>query len=408
MSVIPQIKYETPAMDYSALTKSLSDLGQQVGQAFAAKEYQKQAQAVLPVFQEAMKSFESGDSSGGYSAIVSLAAQNQSNPYVQNLANLAMMGGKAIDENKYKMAVANSKTSTGLDQMLPILMLTNPELAEKLSSSLLNNNEPSPTGESSDEVNPALGDANSPNSAQPNPDLPQPETVVKTIEAVNQKNKGLDEGKTFGELALNSEDMVFTPEKLLPFKPNFVKITGLDKYLPGVEGIAVLPSQQLQNKTINISSRSGVSASFTNDPNYQQNTEIFKTKITEYLGLIDSNKPLQEAIKTLGGIDKLSVEMTDGGKYKIGNLPKGSKPIKIDKETKDAIARIAALPQAAKNANSPLFGEGIDIPAAGGGRDGQTSVSPKVLNAMAQAQRELPNASKDQKIARAREIAGVK
>jgi hypothetical protein len=102
MAVIPQISYGIPAMDYGALTKSLSDLGQQVGQAFAAKEYQKQAQAVLPVFQEAMKSFESGDSSGGYSAIVSLAAQNQSNPYVQNLANLAMMGGQAIDENRYK------------------------------------------------------------------------------------------------------------------------------------------------------------------------------------------------------------------------------------------------------------------------------------------------------------------
>jgi len=402
MAVIPQISYGIPAMDYSGLTKSLSDLGQQVGQAFAAKEYQKQAQAVLPVFQEAMKSFESGDSSGGYSAIVSLAAQNPSNPYVQNLAKLGMMGGQAIDENKYKMAVSNAKTSTGLDQILPILMLTNPEVAEKLSSSLLNKTEPQP---SPTEVNPALGDANIPGSAEENPDLPQSETVVNTIEAINQKNKGLDEGKTFGELVLNSEDMVFTPEKLQALKPHFVKIKGLDKYLPGVVVIAVLPAQQLQNKTINISSRSGVSASFTNDPNYQQNTEIFKTKITEYLGLIDSNKPLQEAIKTLGGIDKLSVESGDGAKYKIGNLPKGSKPIKIDKETKDAIARIAALPQAAKNANSPLFGAGVDIPAVGGGKIGQTSVNPKVANAMVQAQKELPNASKDQIIARAKEIA---
>jgi len=116
MATIPQISYGIPAMDYGALTKSLSDLGQQVGQALAAKEYQKQAQAVLPVFQEAMKSFESGDSSGGYSAIVSLAAQNQSNPYVQNLANLAMMGGKAIDDNRYKtmrLAAAGARIPTG-------------------------------------------------------------------------------------------------------------------------------------------------------------------------------------------------------------------------------------------------------------------------------------------------------
>lgn len=116
MAVIPQISYGIPAMDYSALTKSLSDLGQQVGQALAAKEYQKQAQAALPAFQEAMKSFESGDSSGGYSAIVSLAAQNQSNPYVQNLANLAMMGGKAIDDNRYntlRAAAAGARIPTG-------------------------------------------------------------------------------------------------------------------------------------------------------------------------------------------------------------------------------------------------------------------------------------------------------
>lgn len=112
MAVIPQISYGIPAMDYGALTKSLSDLGQQVGQALAAKEYQKQAQAALPAFQEAMKSFESGDSSGGYSAIVSLAAQNQSNPYVQNLANLAMMGGKAIDDNRYKTMRAAAAGAT--------------------------------------------------------------------------------------------------------------------------------------------------------------------------------------------------------------------------------------------------------------------------------------------------------
>jgi len=112
MAVIPQISYGIPAMDYGALTKSLSDLGQQVGQALAAKEYQKQAQAALPAFQEAMKSFESGDSSGGYSAIVSLAAQNQSNPYVQNLANLAMMGGKAIDDNRYKTTRAAAAGAT--------------------------------------------------------------------------------------------------------------------------------------------------------------------------------------------------------------------------------------------------------------------------------------------------------
>jgi hypothetical protein len=356
----------TAVMNYGMqVGKDLAAYGEKIGLQMKDNRDKQFATSAIPALQEAMKSFSAGQSGAGYSSIINLAAQDPSNPYVQNLAKLGMMGGQAIDDNKYKMAVANAKTSTGLDQMLPILMLTNPELAEKLSSSLLNNNEPSPTGESSDEVNPALGDANRPDSAQPNPDLPQSETVVKTIEAVNQKKKEFDEGKTFGELIINSEDMVFTPEKLQPFKPNFVKIKGLDKYFPGVEGIAVLPSQQLQNKTINISSRSGLSASFANDPNYQQDSKSFKENITKYLALLDLNKPLQEAIKTLGGIDKLSVESADGGKYKIGNLPKGSKPIKIDKETKEAIAGLSAMPQAAKNANSPFFGEGIDIPAVG-------------------------------------------
>jgi len=43
--------------------------------------------------------------------------------------------------------------------------------------------------------------------------------------------------------------------------------------------------------------------------------------------------------------------------------------------------------------------------AVGAGRGVQTNVNPEVANAMAQAQRELPNASKDQIIARARAIA---
>jgi hypothetical protein len=46
-----------------------------------------------------------------------------------------------------------------------------------------------------------------------------------------------------------------------------------------------------------------------------------------------------------------------------------------------------------------------EVPAVGGGKIGQTSVNPKVANAMVQAQKELPNASKDQIIARAKEIA---
>jgi len=377
----------TAVMNYGMqVGKDLAAYGEKIGLQIKDNRDKQFATSAIPALQEAMQSFQSGQSGAGYSSIINLAAQDPSNPYVQNLVKLGMMGGTAIDDNRYKMAVANAKTSTGLDQILPILMLTHPEVAEKLSSSLLNNNKPSPTGENPIKGNQPAGDDSTPTFNEPNPDLagplPQSETKVKTDEAIDQMKKLFGQGKTFGELTSNSDENVFTPQQLQAFNPTFVKIAGLDKYFPGVEGIAVLPAQELQNKTINISSRSGVSASFTNDSNYQQDAKLFKENLTKYLALLNLNKPLQEAIKTLGGIDKLSVESADGGKYKIGNLPKGSKPIKIDKETKDAIATFAALPQGAKNANSPLFGEGIDIPAVGGGRDiksleGKIGTDPK-------------------------------
>jgi hypothetical protein len=62
----------------------------------------------LPALQEAMQSFQAGDNAAGYSSIINLAAQDPSNPYVQNLVKLGMMGGTAIDENRYRMRMADA------------------------------------------------------------------------------------------------------------------------------------------------------------------------------------------------------------------------------------------------------------------------------------------------------------
>lgn len=82
--------------------KDLAAYGEKIGLQMKDNRDKQFAMSAIPALQEAMKSFSAGQSGAGYSSIINLAAQDPSNPYVQNLAKLGMMGGQAIDENRYK------------------------------------------------------------------------------------------------------------------------------------------------------------------------------------------------------------------------------------------------------------------------------------------------------------------
>jgi hypothetical protein len=384
----------TAVMNYGMqIGKDLAAYGEKIGLQIKDNRDKQQAMGSLPALQEAMQAFQAGQSGAGYSSIINLAAQDPSNPYVQNLVKLGMMGGTAIDDNRYKMAVAGAKTSTGMDSILPILMLTNPELAKKLSESLVTPTQTDATQATeatlgSDGVVPDVNQppkdtrskalkefqekaaadevANNPKLYPEGklPEAPLSQTQIVTREAYDKNRQALSSGKTFGELIANVDDMVFTPETLSTLKPTYKKISGLDRYLPGVSGMAIIPEESLQLKSMSVSSRGGNSATFANDPEYQKDPKKFLDTVTDAVGKLNVNQGIQDAIKALGGIDKIStVPSGKTGEFKIANLPEGTKPIRIDKDTRDALVLIATLPQAAKNANSPLFGRtDIDIP----------------------------------------------
>lgn len=102
----------TAVMNYGMqIGKDLAAYGEKIGLQIKDNRDKQQAMGSLPALQEAMKSFQAGESGAGYSSIINLAAQDPSNPYVQNLVKLGMMGGTAIDENRYRMRMADAATA---------------------------------------------------------------------------------------------------------------------------------------------------------------------------------------------------------------------------------------------------------------------------------------------------------
>ena len=102
----------TAVMNYGMqIGKDLAAYGEKIGLQIKDNRDKQQAMGSLPALQEAMQAFQAGESGAGYSSIINLAAQDPSNPYVQNLVKLGMMGGTAIDENRYRMRMADAATA---------------------------------------------------------------------------------------------------------------------------------------------------------------------------------------------------------------------------------------------------------------------------------------------------------
>jgi putative ribosome biogenesis GTPase RsgA len=79
----------TAVMNYGMqIGKDLAAYGEKIGLQIKDNRDKQQAMGSLPALQEAMQSFQAGQSGAGYSSIINLAAQDPSNPYVQNLVKL--------------------------------------------------------------------------------------------------------------------------------------------------------------------------------------------------------------------------------------------------------------------------------------------------------------------------------
>ena len=90
------------------MANDLSAFGQNVVKGMKDKRDMGTAQSMLPVMQQAMKSFGEGKSAEGYSTLLTLSAADPSNPYLDKLIKVGLIGGQAVDDNRYKMAMADA------------------------------------------------------------------------------------------------------------------------------------------------------------------------------------------------------------------------------------------------------------------------------------------------------------
>jgi len=375
---------------------SLAKLGQQVGASLAEREQQKQAQEMLPFLQQSMQESMTlagqGQSGAAYSKMLgTLNPETLNNPQLMPFVKLGFDAiGKSTDD--YLLSQKATQSTSGMDSILPILALTNPQLASQLTAARTQtgtgNQPPSggsnlsqyqdvdlsslsatrssefsvpvQTNQGTKYARPKIEGPMPTNQGAGQPQAPSPTqaNVAKGFEAIKQQ---IDSGTPFSSVMSESTKMIFPADTVKPFAKRIISIPKLEKYIPGAEGITELDSPDvLRQKGMNISSRSGMSLSYENiDPlyDYQKANKPFSEKINEAVSTLDADSNLQKAIKALGGFENISFVTDKKGNFSI-EIPKGDKreKVPISKGTRDAVEFIAGVPQAAKNAMMPLYG----------------------------------------------------
>jgi hypothetical protein len=435
---------------------SLAKIGDNVSKVYREREQNKQAQEMLPMLQqgiqESMTLAGQGQSGAAYSKMLGmLTPQTLNNPQLADFVKLGFSAiGKSTDD--YLLSQKTAQSTSGMDSILPILALTNPQLASQLTAARTQTGtgnqvgtgnkpttpQPAPSGGSnlSQDQDVDLSSLSATRStefsvpvqtnegtkyARPKMEGPLPTdqnagqsqapspTQAKVAQGFETIKQQIDSGTPFSSVMSESTKMIFPKDQVQPFSKRIIAMPKLEKYIPGAEGITELDSPDvLRQKNMNISSRSGMSLSYENiDPlyDYQKANKPFSQQINEAVATLDSDGNLQKAIKALGGFENISIETDAKGYFIPVKEGDAIKKFRIKDGTREQVAFIAGVPQAAKNAMMPLYGTEIDMLAVGAGRGVQTNVNPKVAEAVRQAKMELPGQSNDKILERARAIA---
>ena len=412
---------------------SLAKIGDNVSKVLREREQNKQAQEMLPFLQQGMQESMTlagkGQSGAAYSKMLGmLTPETLKNPQSMTLVKLGLDAiGKSTDD--YLLSQKVSQSTSGMDSILPILALTNPQLASQLSAARTQTGtgnqvgtgnkpttpQPAPSGESniSQDQDVDLSSLSATKTtefsvpvqtnegtkyARPKiegpmptdqgagqPQAPSP-TQAKVAQGFETIKQQIDSGTPFSSVMSESTKMIFPKDQVQPFSKRIIAMPKLEKYIPGAEGITELDSPDvLRQKNMNISSRSGMSLSYENiDPlyDYQKANKPFSQQINDAVAFLDSDGSLQKAIKALGGFENISIETDNKGYFIPVKEGDSIKKFRIKDGTREQVAFIAGVPQAAKNAMMPLYGTEIDMPAAGAGRDiksleGKIGTDPK-------------------------------
>jgi len=401
------------------VSDQLANLGAMIAGGIEKNVQQTQFNNALPamqqVFQQSMDDFDNGKSGSGFARIMSVAAQYPNNPLVQNMTKLAFTAGKeAGDSYSYRLR-AQQPTSIAdmyLAKQLGLMPATQQQGTKVKPATPAGVG----AGVTNDIVNPQ--NVNSDQNPAATILLPEEESIddyeFKSGTSLAETGTKVREGGVQAGLA--SQNFVtdfdaadFNKEKLP---------TGARKYIgAGVDTILVpkdltklkQSGATLKGTTGNIS----FDAVDTDPTQIGQQRLKYKQELSKAISALDKSQDVQDLIKFYGGFNKIPANKSGTKGELIWNITDENgkpKPIKLKKGTENKLQTgdyFEAIVDTANQANligTPLFMSGeaeVPAPLSAGG----SQINAKTIAALKQAQEQNPNASKDQIISIAKEIA---
>jgi hypothetical protein len=403
------------------VSDQLANLGAMIAGGIEKNVQQNQFNNALPamqeVFQQSMNDFDNGRSGSGFARIMSVAAQYPNNPLIQNMTKLAFTAGKeAGDSYSYRLK-AQQPTSIADLYLAKQLGLT-PNTTTQQQETQVRPATPAGVGAgvTNDIVN--IQDVNSDQNPAGTVLLPGEESTddyeFKSGTSLAETGTKVREGGVQAGLAsqnfvtdFNADD--FNKEKL----PE-----GAKKYIgAGVDTILV-PKDLTKLKQSGATLKGSIgNISFdavdTNPTQIGQQRLKYKQELSKAISALDKSQEVQDLIKFYGGFNKIPANKSgtkgelvwnitdENGKPKVIKLKQGTEN---NPQTGDYFEAIVDTANQANLIGTPLFMSGeaeVPAPLSAGG----SQINPKTIAALKQAQEQNPNASKDQIISIAKEIA---
>jgi hypothetical protein len=403
------------------VSDQLANLGAMIAGGIEKNVQQTQFNNALPamqqVFQQSMDDFDNGRSGSGFARIMSVAAQYPNNPLVQNMTKLAFTAGKeAGDSYSYRLK-AQQPTSIADLYLAKQLGLT-PNTTTQQQGTQVRPATPAGVGAGSTNDIVTIKDVNSDQNPAATVLLPGEESTddyeFKSGTSLAETGTKVREGGVQAGLAsqnfvtdFNAAD--FNKEKL----PE-----GAKKYIgAGVDTILV-PKDLTKLKQSGATLKGSIgNISFdavdTDPTQIGQQRLKYKQELSKAISALDKSQDVQDLIKFYGGFNKIPANKSGTKGELIWNITDENgkpKPIKLKQgtennpQTGDYFEAIVDTANQANLIGTPLFMSGeaeVPAPLSAGG----SQINPKTIAALKQAQEQNPNASKDQIISIAKEIA---
>jgi len=401
------------------VSDQLANLGAMIAGGIEKNVQQTQFNNALPamqqVFQQSMDDFDNGKSGSGFARIMSVAAQYPNNPLVQNMTKLAFTAGKeAGDSYSYRLR-AQQPTSIAdmyLAKQLGLMPATQQQGTKVKPATPagvgagVTNDIVNPQNVNSDQ-NPAATILLTGEESIDDYEFKSGTSLAETGTKVREG--GVQAGLASQNFVTDFDAADFNKEKLP---------TGARKYIgAGVDTILVpkdltklkQSGATLKGTTGNIS----FDAVDTDPTQIGQQRLKYKQELSKAISALDKSQDVQDLIKFYGGFNKIPANKSGTKGELIWNITDENgkpKPIKLKKGTENKLQTgdyFEAIVDTANQANligTPLFMSGeaeVPAPLSAGG----SQINAKTIAALKQAQEQNPNASKDQIISIAKEIA---